>query len=80
MVKAKVASAAQKSVFELQRKKQIRDLTRRLASAYQTMAVNFQDSKMESQLERAQAEADMFQAELDYRIAYAQLKRTVEGR
>jgi outer membrane protein TolC len=80
MVKAKVASAAQKSVFELQRKKQIRDLTRRLASVYQTMAVNFQDSKMESQLERAQAEADMFQAELDYRIAFAELKRTVEGR
>jgi outer membrane protein len=80
VVKTKVAATAQKSAFELQRKKQLRDLTRRLATAYQAVAVSFQDTKLDSQLDRVQAEADMFQAELDYRMAYTELKRIVEGR
>ena len=73
MVKSKVAANVQKSYFELQRSQKIRDLTRRLVVAYQ-------ETSLESISARASAEAEMFQAELDYRSAYAELKRLVDGR
>ena len=73
MVKSKVAANVQKSYLELQRSQKIRDLTRRLAAAYQ-------ETSLESISARASAEAEMFQAELDYRSALTQLKRLVDGR
>jgi outer membrane protein len=73
MVKSKVAANVQKSYFELQRSQKIRDLTRRLAAAYQ-------ETSLESATARASAEAEMFQAELDYRSAYAELERLAGGR
>jgi outer membrane protein TolC len=72
MVKSKVAANVQKSYFELQRNQKIRDLTRRLAAAYQ-------QTSLESATARASAEAEMFQAELDYRSAYAELERLAGG-
>jgi outer membrane protein len=72
-VKAKVAANVQKSYFELQRTQKIRDLTRRLASAYQ-------EASLDNTSARAAAEAEMFQAELDYRSAYIQFNRLLDGR
>jgi len=72
MVKSKVAANVQKSYLELQRSQKIRDLTRRLAAAYQ-------ETSLESVTARASAEAEMFQAELDYRSVYAELERLAGG-
>jgi outer membrane protein len=73
MVKSKVAASVQKSFFDLERSQKLRDLTRRLA-------VSYQDAALVDTSGRAAAEAEMFQAELEYRNAYAQLKRLIDGR
>jgi outer membrane protein TolC len=65
MVRAKVAASAQKAFFELQRAGRMRDLTRRLVT---TVRYEPEDEK------------EMFQAELDYRIAFSQLRQIAEGR
>ena len=79
MVKAKVAANAQKAYLDLQRMRKLRDLTRQMAATYQTATVSYQGSKPEDAADRALAEAEMFQAELDYREAYSQLKRVIDG-
>jgi outer membrane protein len=71
--KSKVAANVQKSFFELQRTQKIRDLTSRLAAAYQEAAVGNASAQ-------AAAEAEMFQAELEYRSAYSELQRLINGR
>jgi outer membrane protein len=72
MVKSKVAANVQKSFFDLQRTQKIRELTRRLAASYSEAA-------LENTSVRAVAEAEMFQAELDYRSAYSELQRLING-
>jgi outer membrane protein TolC len=72
MVKSKVAASVQKTFLDLQRSQKIRDLTRRLAASYQ-------EASIEDTSARASAESEMFQAELDYRSAYTQLKQLVDG-
>ena len=67
LVKAKVAAGTQKAFLDLERARKIRDLTLQLAT-------------MSGAEARAQAEAEMFQAELDYRVAGSQLKRFISGR
>jgi len=73
MTKTKVAANVQKSFLELQRSEKLRDLTRRLA-------VGYEETALESSPGRAAVEAEMFQAEMDYRSALTQLKRLMEGR
>ncbi len=73
LVKQKLAASVQKSFLDLQRSQKIRDLTRRLAAGSQEPA-------LENTSARAGAEAEMFQAELDYRSAYTQLKHLIDGR
>ena len=73
LVQAKVAAGVQKAFLDLERSRKIRDLTRQLAVGYQEAAMNNTSA-------RAKAEAEMFQAEMDYRSAYAQLKRLINGR
>jgi len=73
LVQAKVASGVQKAFLDLQRTRKIRDLTRQFAVSYQEVA-------MDNTSARAKAEAEMFQAEMDYRSAYAQIKRLIDGR
>jgi outer membrane protein TolC len=80
LVKAKVAASAQKAFLDLQRTRKIRDLTRQLAMTYQATTVSYQDVGLTAKADRAKAEEDMFQAELEYREAYAQLRRIIEGR
>ena len=70
VVKAKVAASVQKSFLDLERIKQIRDLTRQVAVMYQ--------SSSEAKISLGNAEANMYQAELDYRVALAQLKRAID--
>jgi len=72
MVKSKVAANVQKTFLDLQRSQKIRDLTRRLAAGYQ-------EASFENTSAGAAAESEMFQAELDYRSAYTQLKRLTDG-
>jgi outer membrane protein TolC len=71
LVKAKVAASVQKTFLDLERLKQIRNLTRQLAIMHQ--------SSPEARTVLAKAEADMYQAELDYRVDFAQLKRSIDG-
>jgi len=71
LVRAKVAASVQKSFLDLERVRQIRDLTRQVAVMFQ--------SSSEAKTSLANAEANMYQAVLDYRVAFAQLKRTVDG-
>jgi hypothetical protein len=59
--------------MDLERTRKIRDLTRQLA-------VSYQQTSLDNTSARAKAEAEMFQAEMDYRSAYTQLKRIVDGR
>ena len=73
MTKTKVAANVQKSFLELQRSEKLRDLTRRLA-------VGYEETALETSPARAAVEAEMFQAEMDYRSALTQLKRLMEGR
>jgi len=68
LVKAKVAAGTQKAFLDLERTRRIRDLTLQLSTMPGAEAA------------RAHAEAEMFQAELDYRVAGSQLKRFISGR
>jgi outer membrane protein TolC len=79
LTKTKVAAAARKAFFDLERSRRIRDLTRQIAMNPLTR-VSYEDSPLTAGAERAQAELDMFQAELEYRQAYADLQRVIEGR
>jgi outer membrane protein TolC len=71
LVRAKVAAAVQKTFFDMERTRKIRDLTRRILGTYPTA---------DTDGTRASAEKEMFQAELDYRLADAGLKRLMAGR
>jgi outer membrane protein TolC len=75
LVQAKVAAAVQKAFLDCERTRKIRDLTRQLAISY-----SYPASVMDNAAARAKAEAEMFQAEMDYRGASAQLRRLVDGR
>jgi outer membrane protein TolC len=75
MVRAKVAAAAQKTVVDLDRTRRILELTRQVASLQRAATPRDQDPGPEAKAALAKAEAEMFQAELDYRTAYAQMKR-----
>jgi outer membrane protein TolC len=79
MVRAKVAAGALKTVMDVDRTRQILELTRKVVSMQRAMAPRDQDPGPEARAALAKAEAEMFQAELDYRIAYAQLKRVAAG-
>jgi outer membrane protein TolC len=75
MVRAKVAAAAQKTVADLDRTRRILELTRQVASLQRAATRRDQDAGPEATAALAKAEAEMFQAELDYRMAYARIKR-----
>jgi len=72
--RAKVSTGVQKSFLDLEKTRRILELTRRLAASYQPATASHEDD-LEASAARAKAEAEMFQAELDYRLAILQLKR-----
>jgi outer membrane protein TolC len=75
MVQAKVAAATQKTVMDVDRTRRILELTRQVASLQRAATPRDQEPGPEARAALAKAEAEMFQAELDYRTAYAELKR-----
>ena len=79
LVRGKVAASVQKASLDLQRTRRILQLTRQVASMYATVEASYSGTDLEARAARAQSEAEMFQAELEYRIAYAELQRLVSG-
>jgi outer membrane protein TolC len=75
MVRAKVAAGALKTVMDVDRARRILELTRRVVSMQRAMTPRDQDPGPEARAALAKAEAEMFQAELDYRMAYAEMRR-----
>jgi outer membrane protein TolC len=75
LVRAKVAAGAQKTVTDLDRTRRILELTRQVVSMQRASMPRDQDPGPEARAALAKAEAEMFQAELDHRVAYTQLKR-----
>ncbi len=75
LTKAKVAGAVKNSYFELERSRQLSELTRRLDSAIQVQRAGYEENSAEIlAAKKAKVEAEMFQADLDYRQALARLK------
>jgi outer membrane protein TolC len=75
LTKAKVAAAVKSSHFELERSRQLSELTRRLDSAIQVQRASYGENSGETAAaKKAKVEAEMFQADLDYRQALAKLK------
>jgi outer membrane protein TolC len=75
LTKAKVAAAVKSSHFELQRSRQLSELTRRLDSAIQVQRASYEENGAEViAAKKAKVEAEMFQADLDYRQALSKLK------
>jgi outer membrane protein TolC len=75
LTKAKVAASVKTSHFELERSRQLSELTRRLNSAIQLQKASYEDNNAEiTAAKKAKIEAEMFQADLEYREALARLK------
>jgi outer membrane protein TolC len=75
LTKAKVAGAVKTSHLELERLRQISELTRRLDSAIQLERTSYEKNGAEvAAAKQAKVEAEMFQADLDYRQAMRKLK------
>jgi outer membrane protein TolC len=77
LVRAKMAASTQKASLDVQRTRRILELTRRVASIYRAMPADYQTASLEMTATRAEAEGEMFQAELDYRLACAELKQAL---
>jgi outer membrane protein TolC len=74
LTKAKVAASVKASHFELQRSRQLSELTRRLDSAVQLQTASYEENSAEMLAKKAKIEAAMFQSDLDYRQALTRLK------
>jgi len=75
LVKAKVAASVTKAYFELDRSRRLSELARRLTSASNAMDARYEPE--EAQAARARDEAEMLQAELDHRLAFARLQQLI---
>ncbi len=75
LVRAKAAAGARKIVMDLDRTRRILELARQVASMSRAAMSRDQTSGPEARAALAKAEAEMFQAELDYRAVCAELKR-----
>ncbi len=81
LTKAKVAAAVKTSHFELERSRQLSELTRRLDSAIQLQKASYDENNAEIlAAKKAKVEAEMFQSDLDYRQALAKLKTLMGDR
>jgi outer membrane protein TolC len=75
LTKAKIAAGVKSSHFELERSRQLSELTRRLSSAIQPQSVSYEGNGAEiAAAKKAKVEAEMFQADLEYRQALDRLK------
>ena len=74
LTKAKVSAEVKTSYFELERSRQLSQLARRMVTAAHVVEASGQPDSAEVESAQAKMEADMFRAELEYRLAYARLK------
>ena len=74
LTKAKVAAAVKTSYFEMDRSRQLSELAHRLSDAIPPEKVGYSKDDPELAASRAKVEVEMFQADLEYRQALAQLK------
>jgi len=75
LTKAKVAASVKNTHHELERSRQLSELTRRLDSAIQVQRTSYDENSAEiTAAKKAKVEAEMFQSDLDYRQALARLK------
>ena len=77
LVRAKVAASVQKASLDLQRTRRIMQLTRQVAQLSRTGPAAYKPGDPDARAALAQVEADMYQADLDYRIAYTELQRAL---
>ncbi len=78
LVKAKVAAGVTKAYFDLDRARQISELTRRMNTASQTREASYDPA--EAKAARAKSELEMLQAEMEHRLAYSRLQQWMGGR
>ena len=74
LTKAKVAAGVKSSYFELDRSRQLYQMACRMVSGAQVVDASYKTDDPDVKAARTQMEADMFRAELDYRMAYAKVK------
>jgi len=74
LTRAKVAAAMKTSYLELERSRELVQLARRMVSAPRVVEANYVSGAQEGDAARAQLEAELFRAELEYRQAYARVK------
>ena len=75
LTKAKVAASVKNSHLELERSRQLSELTRRLDSAIRVQRISYDENGAEViAAKTARVEAEMFQSDLEYRQALANLK------
>ncbi len=74
LTKAKVAAGVKSTYFELDRSRQLYQLTRRMVSAAQVVDASYHSDNPEVESAQAKMEADMFRADYEYRQAYDKLK------
>jgi outer membrane protein TolC len=78
LTKAKVGAAVKSSYLELERSRQLSELTRRLVSAIQLQKTSSEENAPNIEAAKeAKVEAEMFQADLDYSQALANLKALI---
>jgi len=75
LVKAKVAASVTKAYFELDRSRRLSELARRTNSAGYAMEAGYEPE--EPKAARAKVEAEMLQADLDHRLAFARLQQLI---
>jgi outer membrane protein TolC len=74
LTKAKVAAAVKTSYFEMDRSRQLSELAHRMSDAIPLERVSYSKDNPELAASRAKVEAEMLQADLDYRQALTQLR------
>lgn len=74
LTKAKVAASVKTSYLEMDRSRALSQLSQRMVSAARVVNAGYQADSSEVKVAKARLEAEMFQAELAYREAFARLK------
>lgn len=74
LTKFKVEAGVKNSFFELERSRQLSELTRRLASGAHLQNASHGESSSQAAASKARIEAEMYRSDLEYRQALTQLK------
>jgi outer membrane protein TolC len=80
LTKEKVASVVRSSYFELERSRELYQLTRRMVAPAGVVRASYVSDSQEIDATHAKLEAELFRAEREYRQAYARVKTLVGGK